>query len=239
MENLPADIFIHHIFPLLCHRSINLGLTCKRLYQIYVRKRDRNIRIARRFERVNNKFNECRENGSGIGVTFDRMYNLHPYHESTNLIMFVKSYQPRDMDLSNVKLFLHYTLDQWHTVEREELKFVDCETRGPADAGVSCGDLKDPKGPLLEITWVIYFDAYSTKFQNIWFAIELIGEGDLHLWDNNNGWNYDVSAEHHWIPDHPVMEKYPLMGCSHGWYFPSEYASLNNWLYDYEDWVIS
>lgn len=220
MENLPADIVIHHIFPLLCHRSINLGLTCKRLYQLYVKKRDSNTLIARRFERVKSKFNECYAS-CGIGVVFDRMYNLHPYHESTNLVMFVKSYQPRDMDLSAVNLFLHYTLDQWRTVRRKELKFVDCDTRGP----------------LLEITWVIYFDAYGTKFRDIWFAIELICE-NFHLWDNNNGWNYDTSNEHHWIPDHPVLEKYPLMGCSHGWYFPFEYARLNDWLYDYEDWVI-
>ena len=215
MENLPADIFIYHLFPLLCNKSINLGLACKRLYRLYVKRRDSDRRIAKRFERVKSKFDECCANGSGVGVTFDRMYKLQPYRESRYLLIFAKSYQPRHLELSDVDLFLHYTLDRWKTVERKEFRFVDSTMRGL----------------LSEITWVVCFNAYSVKFEDIWFAIELICEGiNLHLWDNNNGWNYDVSGKHHWIPEFSVIERYPLMDFEHGGYLPYGYSALKAWL---------
>ena len=220
MERLPADILTHHIFPLLYDKSINLGLTCKRLYILYVRKRDCDRRIAKRFERVKSKFNECCANEHGIGITLDRMYILHPYGLS-HLIILVKYYQPNYMALSGVDLFIHYTVDQWKTVKRERLRFVDSYRRGP----------------LLESTWAIYFSKLFIKYEKIWFAIEAICT-EKHIWDNNNGWNYDISDEHHWIPDYPDNEKYRRMDYPYSVYFPHEGAVLNEWLYNHNRLII-
>src|SRR5438309_1029090 len=180
MENLPDDIFIDHLYPLLYNNSINLGLTCKRLYELYLYKINRNPLIAKRYERVTNKFNECNRDNGSLGIIFDRMYKLHAYHESTFLMIFVKAYQPEYTSITDIDLFLHYTTDEWQTVKREKLKFVNYIAR--------C--------KIRESTWIIYFDSYSNYLKKIWFAIELISKFNEHTWDNNNGWNYDTSREH-------------------------------------------
>ena len=217
MDSLPPDI-IRLLFAILNIDAINFALTCKWVYTIY--KNNRHPLIAKRFERVANKYNECKD--GAFGVVFDRMYNLYPYHESTIQMMFVKVYYPAYFKLDNGKqinleVWLHYTCDKWQNVKREEFRVIDF----------------NKYGDVVESDWLMADDFCWEKFDEMWFAIELIDKTcGRSMWDNNGGWNYDTSKEHHWIPDWPVFEKYPLTGFLYGGYVNAEYVDLNEWLYN-------
>ncbi len=105
METLPSDI-IRLFLSALRTDAINLALTCKKLYSIYIEKRNRNKQIAARFERVNKKRNECIRDKS-FGVVFDRMYL---YGEQ---IMFVVKTFCHRRRIGDIDVDMRYTYNKW------------------------------------------------------------------------------------------------------------------------------
>lgn len=235
MDQLPDELLLAIIDKL--HKKdkyISWAFVCKRLYNLYVKRRDSNKLIAKRFERVTKRFNECNEQQK-IGVIFDRMIQVRGSNNAPYLAIIVKAYFPKFITKENIIIRLRYTMDKWKTYACEILHLEDIYERGNVN----------------QSTWCTFIDKPIHR-DNIWFAIELINKGNIinetniheywrydpyhlsghemdriephrklwynpieNIWDNNNGWNYSADKEYEHIPNHHIC---------------SDYHSLNRWI---------
>ena len=243
MDTLLLELLLSIICQ-LPKKSINWAFVCIDLYKLYINRRDSNKLVAKRFERVTNKFNECNENQT-IGVVFDRMIYIHQYLNTTSLAILVKSYFPKHITKENIIISVHYTMDEWKNVNSKVLHLENINNREN----------------VWESTWCTFINLGLWEHDPIWFTIELIYKGKVinennlndywlrdpisgppengmyhdqvcahstnlwnyvveKLWDNNGGWNYSTNKEYEQIPD-LLDEKY---------YICSDYALLNRWV---------
>ena len=212
MDTLPLKILYYDIYPHLYQDSINLALTCKRFYLIYVELRDSNKLIAKRFERVNRKRSECLDNNKE-GIVLDRMYELYPYHEDEIFLMFVKTWTFKYNNLNKYGIGIRHTKNKWKTYTDEiEFKSID--------------QFDYENSNLIETTWLITVNDYPDH--DFWFALRLAYDYKDVEWDNNNGWNYDILHDH--ISCYNSIQKYPIMNF-YGWPISNEFSGLNEWLH--------
>ena len=167
--------------------------------------------VEKRFERVIDKFKECFY-FQDIGIVFDRMYVLHPKEKSPILMIFAKTFIPQHYG-TYFRINLCYTFDRWKTVQKEGFMLLGCVHRSN----------------MLEFTWL----TTKNNYEDLWFAIEMNYYGRK-IWDNNNGWNFDVSKQNHWIPDYVIPAKDPRDSFHSGRGIDKQLLSLNNWFYYYK-----
>lgn len=188
------------------------ALTCKQLYNAF--KKFRHPLLLDRIKRIN----KCRNEDKLINITLDRMFVLYPYHETRMLVIVARTIQKKNYEILE-EPFVNLTIDYWKDVKQIKFKFV------------KKFEFKDTN----EICWLLPFYFEKTQFDeddfnsdNIWFAIGMKINNDLTIWDNNNGWNYVVSNQYHWIKSYPVWDKFPLMDYYYNRYIDFKLPQIYN-----------
>jgi hypothetical protein len=230
MDELPSHI-IEQIFTYHNKYGINFVTEnvqdfpqiCKAFYKIYVELRDRNLLIAKRFDRIKKKRDECFKS-YGLGVIFDRMYVVLPYYDCGKLIIFIKAYYPANMQ-KQIKFQLHSTGNCWKKVKYKAFEYVNTTSTD---------------GDMTENTWITYINGpeyYGDHGDLLYFAIKMYNDNGIDLWDNNDGWNYIVSRKFHYIPYYRVVERDVLFEIfdrnSEPYPLDDEYVSLTAYLWWY------
>ena len=171
--NITEDVFIYKIFPLLNIKDrINLLLTCTLLCNIIKKIKFINV-FAERGKRLNkyelNKYNQP------CSIVLDRIHrinNLSFYHPDTNFnkyLLITAKVHTNGFIIPGVSI--RYTTDKWK-------------------------NHKDIQMCYYKSMDIWYCNIYEHGIE--WFALK-IGFSPKEMWDNNNGWNYSISEEHHYI----------------------------------------
>ena len=172
MDCIPFDIWRHHIFPLLSANDLlSLLQSCKTIYSYYLNFQSTTISPLHR----NLRLNRWRKRTDEFKVVLDRMYDIQLY-DSYFTVILIKIQVPEYLK-AHVEVVIHYTHNRWKTVEYAKAKCT--------------------KGKYWYVE--IYDDMYDEYIDKIWFAI-YAKCGDSIVWDNNEGWNYEINPKYHWLP---------------------------------------
>ncbi len=136
----------------------------------------------------NRRLNRWRKRSDQFKIVLDRIYSIELYDCESDIIL-IKVSVPDYFDFSQLEVGIHYTKDKWKTVHVEKAKYQKNK----------------------------YWAIELYRGYGAWFAITA-QHADSIVWDNNEGWNYEISHRYHWLPYFYDRERY----CYHKYNKPYE-----------------
>lgn len=151
-------------------------------------KNGANFAIERHIKLQEWRKNVIHKNGFW-GIILDRMAYICPYHDTPYIMMIVRTSQPIASNMLRPEI--RFTNDEWKTLQIEHGEPLQNRVISHESVEYEFEFIFPLKKQQGKCTW---------QEKGYWFAVMQATNTGHQIWDNNEGWNYSVDEEYHFIP---------------------------------------